>query len=87
MEYKFSQEFIQNLLRDSSRSIVGRLCKQVELIDSKIGLSETQKLDILKSFNKELIYESFRELENQLKAYQEGKVYTKFTIYTPSDSK
>ena len=66
MEYKFSQEFIQTLLRDYSRAIVGRLCKQVELLTAKSDLSEKQKLDLLKSFNRELIYEHFRDLENQL---------------------
>lgn len=86
MEYKFSQEFVQTLLRDYSRAMVGRLCKQVELLSAKSDLSEKQKLDLLKSFNRELIYEHFRDLENQLKAYTEGRKFTKFEIYTTPSS-
>lgn len=76
---------LKNLLADYSRAIVGRICKQNEIITSNDSLSKDQALSLLKSFNRELIYESFRDLENQLKVNQTGKQLVKFSIYnTPT---
>ena len=82
--YIIEEQFLHQLLMSHSRSIVGRLCKQNELIKEDNSLSEAQKLDLLKSFNRELIYETSRDLENQIKCYIRGKVYEKFNLYTPT---
>lgn len=85
--YKIDEKFLNNLLKDYSRTVVGRLCKQVETVETQTDLTETQKLSVLKSFHRELIYEIFRDLEKQIKCYQAGQTFAKFKIYTPSDPK
>lgn len=84
--YYINKKFLKDLFRDFSRSMVGKLCKQNEILQRNKNLSETQKLNLLKDFNRELIYESFRELENNIKFFNEGREYKKYPIYTPSDS-
>lgn len=74
-------KFFSNALNLHARTLVGKFCKQNELISSKKDLTETQKLQILKDFGKELVYEEIRSLENQIKAFSEGKEYAK--IYKP----
>lgn len=85
--YKIEPNFIHKLFNDFSRAMVGKLCKQNEIIEKDESLSKLQSLKLLKDFNKELIYEAVRDLENQIKAYQSGQTITKFSIYTPSDKK
>ncbi len=82
--YKIDEKFFNNLLKDYARSTVCRLCKQVEMLESKKDLTEVQKLDVLKSFNRELLYEVFRDLEKQVKCFQAGQTFAKFKIYTPN---
>ena len=79
------KDFIKSICRDQNRSIVGRLCKQIEILQDKKDLTEEQKLSLLKAFNKELIYESFRDLRNNLIFHSEGRKYKKISIYNPSN--
>jgi len=82
--YNVSKKFIKKLLQDKSRSIVGRLCKRIELLDD--NASEENKSKILKAFVRELIYENFRDLENEIKCYNYGQTYEKHKIFeTPSE--
>ena len=85
--YKLDEKFIREMFRDTSRSIVGRLCKQNEILQDKNYLSETQKFDILKSFSRELIYEAFRDVENQIKCYSKGTKYSKYKVFKPTNTK
>jgi hypothetical protein len=80
------KEFINKLCKDQSRTLVGRICKQIEILQDQPNLSiETkQTLDLLKSLNKELIYEEFRDLKNAVVFYSEGREYEKYPIYTPT---
>lgn len=71
MEYQ-ELKFLKKLFQDHSKSIVGRLCKQNELVRDNKNLIPEQKLDILKAFNRELVYESFRDLLNHIKCYNNG---------------
>lgn len=87
MKYQLEELFLKNLLRDYSRAIVGKLCKQAEILETDTSLSREQAIDILKKFNKELIYESFRDLNNHIKTYQSGKDFIKFNIYSPTDNR
>jgi len=82
-----NDKFVKTLLSDFSRAMVGRICKQNEVIADNKSLTKEQALSLLKSFNRELIYESFRDLENQIRAFQNGKQLIKFSIYTPDDKK
>lgn len=79
--YIIDEKFLSTTLNAHSRSLVGRLCKQNEILSARPDLSETQKLSLLKDFSKELIYEEIRNLENQIKAFAEGKEF--FKIYKP----
>lgn len=85
--YNIDEKFLTNLLKDYARTTVGRLCKQVETTEAQSNLTEAQKLAVLKSFHRELVYEVFRDLEKQIKSFQAGQSFAKFKIYTPSDSK
>ena len=80
------KDFVKNVCRDQSRTLVGRICKQIEILQSQPNLSiETKKtLDLLKALNKELVYEEFRDVKNAIVFYLEGRKYTKIPIYNPS---
>lgn len=80
------KEFVKNLCKDQSRSLVGKICKQIEVLQDQPNLSvETkQTLNLLKSLNKELIYEQFRDLRNSIIFYSEGREYNKIPIYNPT---
>lgn len=80
--YNIDEKFLTATLSAHSRTLVGRMCKQNELLAARHDLSESQKLSLMKEFAKELIYEEIRNLENQIKAFAEGKEYSK--IYKPT---
>lgn len=82
--YKFDDKFLRDLLKNYSRVIVRGICSQAEILEKDEQLSKIQALNLLKQFNKELIYQCFKDLEGQLKAYQVGKQFIKFDIYTPN---
>jgi len=83
--YNIDEKFLKELLADYSRAIVGRICKQIELLEKNQTVTKEQFSELTKVFNKELIYQSFRDLESHLKAYQAGKKFVKFQIYnTPT---
>lgn len=79
-----TEKFIKELFRDHARKVVGRLCRQNELVQERTDLSSNQKLSLLKSFNKELVYEETRDLENNLKAYSKGIELINYKIYKPT---
>lgn len=81
-----NEKFLKILFKDCSRGMVGRLCKQIEILQDKKDLSERQKFNLLKDFNRELVYEEFRNILNQVKVYNKGLNYKKFNI-TPSSPK
>lgn len=78
--------YIENLFKDHSKTIVGRLCKNIELIEKRTDLTETQKLGLIKDFNKELIYQEFRNLQSQIKSFFQGREFGEFKIYDPKSS-
>lgn len=84
-EYK---QFLKKLVKEHGSAIVGRILSQIDLIKERKDLSSDQKLDILKSFNREMIYEELRDFRNAIIYYSEGREYNKLPIYNPSkDSK
>lgn len=85
MEYK-DVKFLEKMLKDHSSAIVGRLCSQNELIKAS-SLNVDQKLDTLKAFNRELIYEEFRNILSFVKCYNKGVEYEKFDVYKPTGRK
>ncbi len=80
------KEFIKNLCKEQSRSLVGKACKQIEVLQEQPNCSEQTKqiLGLQKALLKELIYEEFRTIRNAVIFYSEGREYTKVPIYNPT---
>ena len=57
-------EFISKIVDDSARQLVGTMCKRIEVLEKNNALSPL----LLKSLNKELIYENSRVLKQILKS-------------------
>lgn len=85
--YNIQEKFLRDLLRDYSRVIVRRVCSQSEILEQDDTLSKSQSLILLKQFSRELIYNSFKDLEAQIKSYKEGRSFSKFNINTTPCSK
>jgi hypothetical protein len=83
--YIIDEKFLSSTLTLHARSLVGRICKQNEILSNRNDLAELQKLSLLKDLCKELIYEEMRNLENQIKAYTEGKECLKIYKPTPKE--
>lgn len=83
------KDFVKQLFINRSGDLVGKLCKQIEVLQAQPNLSKETKeiLSILKGFKKELIYEHFRDTQNAIVFYLEGRSYTKYPIYTPPKNK
>jgi len=63
MDYKISEKYLNKLLSDSARNLVGKTCKRFEILQDKE--------DIKKSI-KELIYENYRELKALIISFNVG---------------
>lgn len=59
MEIHISKEQIENIVKGTSISLVGKICKRFEILGNR---------DLLKSDIKEMVYEEFRTLCNLLLA-------------------
>jgi len=77
-------DFLKNLCTTKSRCLVGEMCKQAEILQDRKDLTSDQKISLLKTLNKELIYENFRDLKNSVIFYLEGREYQKIKIYNPT---
>lgn len=76
---------LNTLLSDASRTIVGKLCKQAEILEASSNNEETkEKLRLLKAFNKELIYEEFRTINNNLRTVSGLKEFNLYKAPTKS---
>ena len=80
------KQFVKKLCKDESRTLVGRLCKQVEVLQNQPNLSDETKqtLNLHKSLLKEVIYENYRDLKNNIVFYLEGRSYSKLPIFNPN---
>lgn len=82
------KNWLNKLVKEHGSAIVGRLLGQIDVLKKRKDLSEEQKFDILKSFNKELVYEEMRDFRKAIIYYSEGREYHKLPIYNPTkDSK
>lgn len=62
MEYEDIKKEIENLLDQQARTLVGILCKRIEVLDEQKVL----KPDLYKALAKEHIYENFRQTKKLL---------------------
>ena len=58
-----SEEYLEELITYTSKSLVGKLLKRFEILDNK---------DVIKADAKELIYEEFRQLRDLIKSHNKG---------------
>ncbi len=76
---------LNTLLADASRTIVGKLCKQAEILEaSSINEETKEKLRLLKAFNRELIYEEFRAINKSIYLVSGLKEYKLYKAPTNS---
>lgn len=87
--YKITEKYLSDLTRDYSRSLVGRLCKQIESLQKDLDENspEFKYLNHAKNLHREMIYETFRDLKNQVKAFDSGIKLRKFNITPSTNSK
>lgn len=73
-EYKITNLFLDRLIDEVGRSLVGKILKRFELVSD---------LNSLKSLTKEHVYEELRSLKSQIVAYTEGKEAIHLTKLEP----
>lgn len=80
--YKITNKDLSKLFHDSSVAIVGRLCKNIEALQRDLDKNsvEFKYLSHVKELHRETIYQSFRDLRNEIKAYNNGIKFRKFTL-------
>lgn len=81
---KAFNDFTKKVCTDQARAVVGRVLNQYDILKNDKSLTDKQRFDALKAFNRELVYEQFRDLRNALIFYKEGRDYSKLNIYNPS---
>lgn len=62
-KYTISKEHLDDVMKESSKALVGKVMKRFEILDDK----EAIKKDV-----KELIYENHRDLKKIIKAFSLG---------------
>jgi len=79
--------FIKKVCQKQSDSLVGKLCKRVEVFQKEPFLSEETKniLSLFKAIIKEVIHEELRDLKYKILFNSEGREYTKYPIYEPTE--
>jgi len=70
------EKYLKETLDFHSRSLVGKLLKRIEILENK---------ESIKKVSKELIYESYRDLQELFKAYSKGVSVTYFEFKTQED--
>ncbi len=80
------KQFISKLCRDQGGILVGRILKEIEILQKQSDISEETKkaLDLQRDLIREAVYEEFRSTRNGITFYCEGRNYNKFPIYTPN---
>lgn len=66
---KIKGDDLEEVVNFQAKSLVGKVCKRFEILDDK---------EDIKREAKELIYESYRELQKLIEAYSKGLHITQF---------
>lgn len=84
--YQITDKFISNLLKDYSRALVRKLCDQIESLQTDLNENSTEykALNNAKNLHRNLIYETFRDMKDNIRACNAGLKFRKFNI-TPSN--
>ena len=79
------KEFIKKISKEQARSLVGKACSQIEVLQKqKISKESKRLLSLQKDLLKELIYQEFRTLRDAITFFSEGREYKKYPIYDPT---
>ena len=74
------EQVFKKILRKKFNSLVGKSCKRLEVLSKRTDISSFQIVDIVKDLVKELNYETMRDIEESVFAFNEGThVDVKFT--------
>lgn len=76
--------FLKKTCTDHARAVVGRILNQRDILEKDKSLSDKQRFESLSKFNRELVYEEFRDINNAIVFYAEGREYTKYPIFNPT---
>lgn len=76
------RKFLDKLFKGWSGATAGKLMRRVDDF-VKAGLISHNDGELLKAQLTNVIHESSRELSNNMKFYNEGRVYKKYRIYKP----
>lgn len=82
--YNIDRKFLRILTQKSSNNTARKLCIRIENYE-KSGLISNIDSKRLKQEIKDIIHEDFRDIENSIKFYNEGRNFKKYPIYSPTD--
>jgi len=71
-----TNDFLDRVIGDTSRSTVGKILKRVDLFSDK---------EVLKKDIKELIYEEYRGLKSLLEAHSDGLLNTRVVTFKSTE--
>lgn len=83
MDYHVSDAFVKSACKAQRCELFGQLMKRYEVIQAKTDLTEEQKKDLLRSLWKEILCESFRDLETRFSCFSKGLEYFKINLKRP----
>ena len=73
--YKITKQIVDRILKRKFSSLVGGLCERVEHL-SDMGLSQDQLVKQIKFDLKKDLYNSMREIKEQIDCFSEGTIIT-----------
>lgn len=83
MIYKVSKDFLTEILKAHKYELLGKLMKRYEVVYAS-DVSEDQRKNLLRVLLKELIHESFRDLETKIDCHSKGLQFFKVDTIRPS---
>ena len=86
MDYHVSDSFVKSSCKAQRCDLLGLLLKRYEVVNAKKDLTKEQKKDLLRTLWKELLHESFRDLETRFSCFSKGLEYFKINLTRPIDS-
>lgn len=67
-KYIISKEHMDEIIKKSSRSLVGTLLKRIEVLEEQKTLTS----ELYKSLIRELVYENYRQLKALIQSFSSG---------------
>lgn len=80
MDYHVSDDFVKSACKAQRCELFGQLLKRYEVVTAKKYLTEDQKKDLLRTLWREVLCESFRDLETRFSCFSKGLEYYKINL-------